>query len=257
MGHPVHPQLQDTKERALPPSQGQSEQDHLVYVKHLALYSYFLQHCMGKRVLDLGCGEGYGANAIAKVAGFLVAADYSIPAVAHARREYGNMNTAYVACDAQNLPFRPASFETILSFQVIEHIPDVRISTPNRSMRLLPFQKPWNRFHLREYDHRSLARTLGKVFSNIDLYGVTAIPEIVQIERQRVRQNPFVAYPKMIAQVVLPDPIYAGLRRVFGARVPRNEGARPSKVGPYTTDDFAISADGLETCINLVAVLRC
>jgi SAM-dependent methyltransferase len=229
---------------------------------------------MGKRVLDLGCGEGYGANAIAKVADFLVAADYSIHAVAHARRKYGNMNTAYVVCDAQNLPFRPASFGTILSFEVIEHIPDVRgyldqmrhqcleggvaiISTPNRSMRLLPFQKPWNRFHLREYDHRSLARTLGKVFSNIDLYGVTAIPEIVQIEWQRVRQNPFVAYPKMIAQIVLPDPIYAGLRHVFGARVPGNEDGRPSKVGPYTTDDFAISADGLETCINLVAVLRC
>ncbi len=151
--------LLDTKERALPAHVAQTLEDHLVYLKQVALYTFATSYVAQKRVLDLGCGEGYGSDTLARAARFVVAADYARDAVAHARRKYARENLAFVVCDAQHLPFRAESFEAILSFEVIEHIPNVRtyleeirrvsaamsaviFSTPNRALRLLPFQRP-------------------------------------------------------------------------------------------------------------------
>lgn len=251
--------LDDTRERALPLHQGQSQEDYLVHLKHVALYNFAKTRCAAKRVLDLGCGEGYGSRLLSDDARFVIAADYSFEAVAHARNKYAGANIAFTVCDAQALPFRDAAFDCAISFEVIEHIPNVRrylheikrvlgkagaviISTPNRLLRLLPFQKPWNRFHLREYDARGLARAIGQVFSRVQMRGITAIPEILQIEKQRVKQNPFIAYPRMIAQMILPRALYDRLRGAKD-RPAANRAEAPATAYReiFSADDFSIS----------------
>jgi ubiquinone/menaquinone biosynthesis C-methylase UbiE len=262
--------LADTKERALPWHAGQTLDDYLVYLKQLALYHFAAGLCQGKIVLDLGCGEGYGSASLARSARQVVAADYSFEAVVHARNNYAAQNLAFVVCDARHLPFRDDAFDALVSFEVIEHMQSVPeylaeikrvlprkttaiLSTPNRLLRLLPFQKPWNRYHVREYDDRELARVLNAAFVRVQLLGATAIPPILEIEKRRVKQNPFVAYPRMLAQMLLPRSIYALLK---GAEPP----APPAKIhedwnaGAFSVNDFMLSADELRECITLVAV---
>ncbi len=261
--------LRDTRERALPALHAQTPEDYLVYLKHLALYKFVSSYTARKRVLDLGCGEGYGSDALAHTARFVVAADRDGAAVAHARQKYARANFAFVVCDAQVLPFRAGSFEVVVSFEVIEHIPNARqyleeikrvnaaagsaiISTPNRLLRLLPFQKPWNRYHLREYAARDLARAVGAVFPRVQMRGITATRTVLAIEKKRVRQNPFVAYPKMIVRMVAPNgwlsQIKARLRRPVVVR------AEPFDVTKFSVDDFRVSEDELRECINLIAI---
>lgn len=262
--------LLDTRERASPLYAAQSLEDYLVYLKHLALYQFVLPYTVGKRTLDLGCGEGYGSDALAHTARFVVAADRDTRAVMRARQKYARGNLAFVVCDAQALPFRNASFDTLVSFEVIEHIPNVRkyleemrrvntitgtaiLSTPNRVLRLLPFQKPWNRFHLREYDARGLARAVSAVFPRIELRGITATQTILEIEKRRVRQNPFIAYPKMLARILLPQSVYDWLGSL-DARLSSRQSIQPFDTTEFTVDDFRVSEDRLHECINLIAI---
>jgi ubiquinone/menaquinone biosynthesis C-methylase UbiE len=105
--------LLDTKERALPAQGAQSLEDYLVYLKHLALYRFAARYTAQKCVLDLGCGEGYGSDALAHTAHFVVATDRNVEVVLHARQKYTRANLAFVVCDAQALPFRAASFATV------------------------------------------------------------------------------------------------------------------------------------------------
>lgn len=266
--------LQDTKERALPLHVGQSVEDYLIYLKHVALYIFAQAYCANKRVLDLGSGEGYGSTVLADAARFVVCADYSIQALTHAKETYARANVAFVVCDAQALPFASAFFEQVVSFEVIEHIPDVSqylkeirrvsvnagqiiISTPNRSLRLLPFQRPWNRFHLREYDARDLLREMQTVFASVQIAGITAIPKILAIEKRRVKQNPLTAYPKMIARIILPTTVYARWRILTHWLEKNRTALQPSvPAAGYSVNDFQVSQNNLDDCINLVTLIQ-
>jgi SAM-dependent methyltransferase len=261
--------LENTRERALPQHHAQTLEDYLVYLKHVALYDFAKTFCAQKIVLDLGCGEGYGSAALAPGARYTIAADNSFDAVAHASVKYARANLAFVVCDAQWLPFRSDAFDVVISFEVIEHIGNVRayldeikrvnvgialISTPNRLLRLLPFQKPWNRFHRREYDYCDLARALSAVFARVQVRGVTAIPAILAIEKRRVKQSPFTAYPKMVAQMLLPQLFYDRLMKVKSRRTPVAEGAGNFDAARFSPSDFKISETGLRECITLLAI---
>jgi SAM-dependent methyltransferase len=177
-------------------------------------------------------------------------------------------------CDAQYLPFANAGFDTLVSFEVIEHIPNVRqyleeikrvcapkslaiISTPNRLLRLLPFQKPWNRFHLREYDVPGLRGELSAIFHQVQILGITAIPAILDIEKQRVKQNPFIAYPKMLAQTLLPGLVYDRLRDAATRLEARRADVPVDDYrNRFSLDDFSVSEQAVDKWINLVAVCR-
>ena len=93
----------------------------------------------------------------------------------------------------------------IISYQVIEHVASVKhylenikrllkpdglfiITTPCRTYRLAPHQKPWNRFHLREYDLRSLKEDMERVFPNTCYYSsISENEEVLTIEKERCR----------------------------------------------------------------------
>ncbi len=253
--------LADTKERALP--HAQTREDYLVYLKHVALYDFAKSYSADKTVLDLGCGEGYGSAALARSARFVVAADYDFAAVAHAAQKYRGSRLAFIVCDAQRLPFHSDAFGVVVSFEVIEHIPNVArylaeikrigatalISTPNRALRLLPFQKPWNRYHLREYAARDFAQTLARIFARTQVRGVTATPVILEIEKRRVKQNPLIAYPKMFAQMWLPRAVRAAVKR----KPPQPTAPPAFSTNEYSAQDFFVN-DETEECINLLAV---
>ncbi|MBS7614115.1 class I SAM-dependent methyltransferase, partial [Candidatus Bathyarchaeota archaeon] len=114
---------------------------------------------------------------------------------------------------ALNLPFRDDLFDLAVSFQVLEHIEpslanqylkEVRrvlrvggtfiLSTPNRRLRLLPHQRPWNPDHKKEYDARELKALINKVFEDVKITGLFARKKVYYVEYLRVRQNPWFIY---------------------------------------------------------------
>lgn len=56
--------------------------------RHQVVYQRLAEHCVGREVLEAGCGEGYGADLIAGVARRVIAVDYDESAVAHVRARY-------------------------------------------------------------------------------------------------------------------------------------------------------------------------
>jgi uncharacterized protein YbaR (Trm112 family)/ubiquinone/menaquinone biosynthesis C-methylase UbiE len=79
----------------------------------------------GQMVLDVGCGAGRYAEIALSMGAKLVAVDYSsaVDACWQNLRSYPNLNV--VQADIYFLPFKPASFESVYSFGVLQHTPDV------------------------------------------------------------------------------------------------------------------------------------
>src|SRR5213078_3629966 len=85
---------------------------------------------LGERVLDLGSGAGTDSLVAAEMVGergHVTGIDISPPMLAKARAataEMGAANVEFVESEAEQLPFRDASFDVVISNGVIDLIPD-------------------------------------------------------------------------------------------------------------------------------------
>lgn len=158
------------------------EASYPLFQQHLNRYLFASQFVRQRRVLDVACGSGYGTSRLQQEGATLViGVDIAWEACQQARSLYG---VNVVMADAVRLPFRDLSFETIVSFETIEHIskPDnflarcrqlldssgrFVVSTPNRQMSI--FQD--NPYHFREYRPQEFVDLLQRFFSHIQVYG--------------------------------------------------------------------------------------
>jgi ubiquinone/menaquinone biosynthesis C-methylase UbiE len=72
--------------------------------------------------LDLGCGTGRNAAALASFGYCVVAADLSIGMLNTFRKRFSQRGMAAIRCDALHLPFREGSFDAVALVAVIHHI---------------------------------------------------------------------------------------------------------------------------------------
>lgn len=78
----------------------------------------------GKRLLDIGCGYGwFELNALAAGVDSIVGLDLTDQDLETARREVKDPRAKFVASSALDLPFPDGSFDTVVAWEVIEHIP--------------------------------------------------------------------------------------------------------------------------------------
>ncbi len=270
-------------ERIVPCKAGEwkDRDNYLMFLRHLAAYYFARTVADGLCVLDLGCGSGYGAAIIAETARKVIALDSSLTALLTV--DPRRATTTFVVGDGVRLPLRDDSFGLVVSFQVIEHIQDeaqylneVRrilvpggrfiISTPNKALRLLPFQPPFNPYHVREYDLRSLKRALVRWFAEVDIQGLRGTPEIMALEQERLKQDPVRTYMLLTAQKILPPAAVETIRGFvrgsgrghhppltveagLGDSPPFNEDA-------YSCDDFWVDTDRVETSLDLIGICR-
>lgn len=172
-----------TGERVVP---GLVEVD--LWNEHFARYAFACEFAAGRRVLDLGCGTGYGTAELARRASNATGVDISAEAVAHARTHYGLLpNVAYVeaSCTATGLP--DASFDLITAYEVIEHLGDWRallaeakrllapgglflVSTPNRTYYAESRGEAGaNPFHEHEFEYEEFRNELLPYFPAVTM----------------------------------------------------------------------------------------
>ena len=151
------------------------------------------------RVLELGCGEGRGVEAILHQADSYLGMDKISQVVDNLSRKYpeGDFVQA-IFPPVKNLS--SGQFDYIISFQVIEHIKNDRlfleeihrllkpggtaiISTPNRELSLS--RNPW---HIREYLANELKDLCELIFDKVDAKGISG-NEKVMAYHDRNRQS--------------------------------------------------------------------
>ena len=195
-----------TPERIIP-EDFQSLDEYLNYLRHLFAYNLALDKISsGNFVLEAGCGEGYGSSFLSEKAGKIIGLDVDNDVVNYAQNKYAQENCQFACYDGQKIPYPDNSFDIVISFQVIEHIVDdenyiseitrvlkkggaLLMTTPNRAYRLKDDQKPWNKFHVREYHGQELKSLVAGFFSEVELLGLRGNAEIQRIEQERVRSG--------------------------------------------------------------------
>jgi len=262
-------QLEPTGERMIMEHYKSSAEDYVIYLLHMATYRFAEEFTRGKRVLDFGCGSGYGSAQIAGSAEHVTAVDVAEDAVAYAQAQFGRANLEFKSIDpTKPLPVEDASFDVVLSFQVFEHVVDTShylsevrrvlrprgqflLVTPDRSTRLLPLQRPWNRWHVHEYGKGELARTLSGYFDQVQVLDMSGKPEMIDIEVRRCSRIKWLTLPATLP--ILPDSWRVAVLNLIN-RV-RGEGARTGaeREFPFTIDDVKIAANASPS-VNLVAV---
>jgi len=171
-----------TGERVIP---GQVNDD--LWSEHVARYAFASRFAEGKRVLDAGCGAGYGAAELAQSALQVTGLDIAPDAVEYARATYPIPNLLFLVSSCIATPFRPNSFELVVAFEVIEHLQDYRaflnecarvvtpqglfiVSSPNKSYYAESRAKTGpNPFHEHEFEADEFVSELSRVFSNVRL----------------------------------------------------------------------------------------
>jgi ubiquinone/menaquinone biosynthesis C-methylase UbiE len=82
--------------------------------------SSFCRSIKGDRILDLGCGTGRYLRKLHRIGAFVVGLDVSAAMLRRARLHTDG--TALIQASVTCLPFRPASFNLVLSGLVVDHV---------------------------------------------------------------------------------------------------------------------------------------
>jgi SAM-dependent methyltransferase len=156
--------------------------------EHMARYSFAASLARGKRVLDAGCGAGYGAAELAEAAAWVVGADIAAEAIDFARLNYRRPNLFFERASCAALPHGAGSFDLVVAFEVIEHLANWRellsearrvltpggqfiVSTPNRLYyNESRGQEGPNPFHVHEFEFREFRAELRAIFPQVVLY---------------------------------------------------------------------------------------
>ena len=163
--------------------------ENILRRRHLARYKFAEGYIKGKKVLDVGCGTGYGTSLLAQTAEQVVGIDISKKAIDYAKENYSGKNIRFFIGNAVNLNFlKKNSFDIIVSFEVIEHIAEYRryleemscllkpegiliISTPNKRYSSPNSEKPENPFHVIEFRLSEFRKLMEEYFSEVKIYG--------------------------------------------------------------------------------------
>ncbi len=176
--------LQLTGERTVP---GIAEENYW-FRRHEVVYEELAPRCAGATVLEAGCGEGYGADLLARVARRVLALDYDAQAASHAARRYPRVGVARTNLAA--LPVPDGAVDVVVSLQVIEHLWDQEgflrecqrvlrpggalfVSTPNRITFSPGRDTPLNPFHTRELSGAELGGLVAEAgFVDVEVLGL-------------------------------------------------------------------------------------
>lgn len=160
-----------------------------IEAEHLHRYRIISSQLSGMKVLDAGCGSGYGSNILAKYCLEVYAIDISQETIDWCNEKYGEVNNlTYIKASLDKLPFEDNEFDCIVNLEVIEHVnkeiqeaflqeakrvlkPNgiLIMSTPNK--RVYTDESNYkNPYHVCEFYPDEFRRFLEVEFSSVKMY---------------------------------------------------------------------------------------
>lgn len=177
-------QIANTGERIL-----LEKETPLMIARHFCAYKFAKDLVSGQDVLDIGCGEGYGADFLGNYAKSVLGIDYDQGVISYAKEKYNKKNLQFMVLDIKDLSRLNKKFDVVCSFQNIEHIRDTDkllkdisgllkdngvfiCSTCNIKDASLGKTAPFNKFHVKEYLAGEFQGLLKTHFKSVEMMGL-------------------------------------------------------------------------------------
>lgn len=157
--------------------------------EHAARYVFAARYCVGKRVLDVASGVGYGTDYLRSRGANVIGLEIDEQSVRYAQNQYPSCTFVQGSAEAMPNEWNMA-YDVVVSFETIEHLKRaddflrevVRClrpgglficSTPNKSLYLF---EGHNQFHVKEFYSGEFQRFIGAAFRVRHTFGQSLHP---------------------------------------------------------------------------------
>lgn len=236
-----------------------------------AAYDFCIPFIENKTVLEIGFGEGYGANRISGHCLKYDAVDVIDEWLNHARGKYGNEKLSFNLYDGNRLPYDDNSIDVVVSMQVIEHIKDyfhylkdierilkpsgvAILATPNKKTMISGI----NPYHYKEFTLNELQADLEKVFGDVEIHGIFGSERYMALkeEEQSLARKILMLDPLELRRLV-PRPLikwlYALAFKFINMKTDKKEGEKDEGI---TIADFFFSKDNVDKALDFISVCK-